>query len=185
MTKKHLTGYTTYKGKLPRRNAKGEYSSIRPVIFFILIALVILFLTLNALFNAPLRSPCPSKGCFVSSVPKAQAFEPLPQNKALWETIKNDPIRKEIYMTFGQTNTEVAIQALAIAQCESGMRPTAKNRNTNGTEDYGVFQINTVHQKRFGTLYKTDPSENIHVAYEIYKKQGFHPWVCARILGII
>ncbi len=184
MTKK-LRGYTTYTGKLPRRNARGEYSSIRPVVFLILIALVILFLTLNALLNAPLNSPCPEKGCFTTAIPQAQAFEPLPKNKALYETVKNDPIRKEIYMTFGQSGIDVAIQALAIAQCESGIRAGAKNTNTNGTQDSGVFQINDVHIKRFGTLYKTDPSENIRVAYEIYKKQGFRPWVCARILGMI
>lgn len=36
----------------------------------------------------------------------------------------------------------------AIAQHESSMRPGAINRNTNGTEDIGLMQINTVHLPR-------------------------------------
>jgi soluble lytic murein transglycosylase-like protein len=35
-----------------------------------------------------------------------------------------------------------------IAQHESGMRPGAVNRNTNGSEDIGLMQINTVHLSR-------------------------------------
>jgi len=36
----------------------------------------------------------------------------------------------------------------AIAQHESGMRANAVNKNTNGTEDIGLMQINTVHLPR-------------------------------------
>ncbi|AQV99475.1 lytic transglycosylase (plasmid) [Cupriavidus necator] len=39
----------------------------------------------------------------------------------------------------------------AIAQHESGMRPYAVNRNTNGTEDIGLMQINSVHLPRLAT----------------------------------
>jgi soluble lytic murein transglycosylase-like protein len=36
----------------------------------------------------------------------------------------------------------------AIAQHESGMRANAVNKNTNGTEDIGLMQINTTHLPR-------------------------------------
>ncbi|MFC4524767.1 lytic transglycosylase domain-containing protein [Cupriavidus pinatubonensis] len=39
----------------------------------------------------------------------------------------------------------------AIAQNESGMRPYAVNRNTNGTEDIGLMQINSAHLPRLAT----------------------------------
>ncbi len=180
---KHLTGYTTYKAQLPRRNAKGEYSSIRPVIFLILLALVILFLTLNALLNAPLNSPRPETGCFVSQVPQTQAFEPLPQNKALYDTVKNDPIRREIYMRFGEINTEVAVQALAIAQCESTMNASVKNKNSSAS---GVFQIingTFTGYKCVGNVF--DANDNIACAVKIYKSNhSWKQWSCGKILGI-
>ena len=57
----------------------------------------------------------------------------------------------------------------AIAWQESHNQPSAKHLNTNGTVDYGVMQINTVHLatlKRYG-LTKEDlmqPCKNVYVA---------------------
>ncbi|QET04068.1 lytic transglycosylase domain-containing protein (plasmid) [Cupriavidus pauculus] len=58
--------------------------------------------------------------------------------------------------------------ARGIAQVESGMRAGATNRNTNGTEDIGLMQINSVHLPRlakFGITRQSlfDPCINAYV----------------------
>jgi hypothetical protein len=77
--------------------------------------------------------------------------------------------------TFGLENYKIA---RAIAKAESGMRCDAFNINTNNTIDYGLYQINSIHWKRFGGLEKLVTCEQqIKAAYELYKEQGWNPWV--------
>lgn len=65
--------------------------------------------------------------------------------------------------------------ALAISWAENGSRKCDRvsPANSNGTKDYGVFQINTIHAWR-GNL--TDCKENIRIAKEIFDEQGWSPW---------
>jgi len=52
---------------------------------------------------------------------------------------------------------------LAVASHESGFNPTAINdKNTNGTIDYGVMQLNTVTVKTLGVSDPLDPIQNIN-----------------------
>lgn len=54
----------------------------------------------------------------------------------------------------------------AIAQVESGFRPDALNRNTDGSYDYGVMQINSSWEKTLGRdrwMALGDPCFNIHI----------------------
>ena len=57
----------------------------------------------------------------------------------------------------------------AIGMVESGFSPSAINRNTNGSEDMGIMQINTIwlpQLSKFGITRETlmtDPCTNIHV----------------------
>lgn len=72
---------------------------------------------------------------------------------------------------------------------ESGFRPNATNVNSNGTTDYGLFQINSVHspdiQKQGMTLQDMlDAAKNIQYAAQIYKQQGWNPWYGADSLGL-
>ena len=77
-----------------------------------------------------------------------------------------------------------ADRAIWMAKCESGLRKNAYNgSNSNGTADYGVFQINSVHQKRFGQGYMVDWKENVRVAKKIFDEQGFYPWTCGKAIG--
>ncbi|MFJ1254385.1 lytic transglycosylase domain-containing protein [Cupriavidus sp. CuC1] len=55
-----------------------------------------------------------------------------------------------------------------IAQHESGMRAYAINRNTNGSEDIGLMQINTVHLPRLAK-------------YGITRQSLFNPCVSAYV----
>jgi hypothetical protein len=74
---------------------------------------------------------------------------------------------------------EVAPRAKKIITCESGGNPNAYHKNNNGSSDYGLMQINSIHIKRIGDLNKLyDPETNIRIGSEIYNEQGFRPWVC-------
>lgn len=50
--------------------------------------------------------------------------------------------------------------------------------NTDGTLDWGYFQINTVHLKRPGLNLRDllDCRANIDFAYQLYLERGFQPW---------
>lgn len=70
--------------------------------------------------------------------------------------------------------------ALAIQRAEN---PQGKceiyHYNTDGTLDWGYFQINTVHLKRPGINLRSllDCKANIDFAYQLYlERQGFTPW---------
>lgn len=58
--------------------------------------------------------------------------------------------------------------AVAIALAESGGNPSATNRNTNGSTDYGLFQINSVHSELLNENPRwDDPVVNAKMAYVI------------------
>ena len=50
--------------------------------------------------------------------------------------------------------------------------------NSDGTLDWGYFQINTVHLKRAGVNLRDllDCKANIDFAYRLYAEKGFEPW---------
>lgn len=93
-------------------------------------------------------------------------------------------VENSIRQHFGD-EAEVAIQ---VAQCESGLRPDAVGYNTNGSYDTGVFQINSIHAKKIPSPNKKEwlmnPENNIKLAKQIYDRQSWSPWVCAKKLGI-
>ena len=54
--------------------------------------------------------------------------------------------------------------------------------NSDGTLDWGFFQINTVHLKRAGVNLRglLDCRANIDFAYQLYTERGFEPWTTYR-----
>jgi hypothetical protein len=54
--------------------------------------------------------------------------------------------------------------------------------NTDGTLDWGYFQINTVHLKRPGVNLRAllDCRANIDLEYQLYIERGFEPWTTYR-----
>lgn len=68
---------------------------------------------------------------------------------------------------------------VAVALGESSGNPTLTHRNRNGSTDYGLFQINSVH----GDLLKqgswSDPVDNAKMALKVYQDAGnsWRPWV--------
>lgn len=69
--------------------------------------------------------------------------------------------------------------ALAVSHAENGTRQCDRvNVNNNKSIDVGLFQLNSIHFKKGYTLKDfADCEKNIKIAYEIYKRQGWQPWV--------
>jgi hypothetical protein len=78
-----------------------------------------------------------------------------------------------------QVFTQAPAEALAIARCQSFLDPLYILSNTNGTRDWGVFQISdmTLH-KLGGTPAKAlNPAWNIDAAWKLWKMhKGFSDW---------
>lgn len=88
----------------------------------------------------------------------------------------DDLISLAIYAGFSQT---AAPTAAAIALAESGGRSDATNTNKNGSKDYGLWQINSIHAAILkGGNWKDGP-DNAEMAYKVYRNSGksFRPWV--------
>lgn len=65
---------------------------------------------------------------------------------------------------------------VAIAMAESSLRPTATHTNSNGSTDYGLFQINSSHTDVLGMGSWSDPYVNAKMAKVIYDRQGLAAW---------
>lgn len=88
----------------------------------------------------------------------------------LADSVKELTVEEKIAKTFPE-NPEVMI---AVAKAESGLNPLTTNRNTNGSRDIGLFQINSVHG--YSDLEMFDVDKNLVAARAIYDKQGITAW---------
>lgn len=84
-----------------------------------------------------------------------------------------------------ETFPEEPHNALAIANCESGLNPYVVSKpNKNGSRDGGLFQINSTHDTRMEALGldKLNPEDNAKFARILYEEQGWSPWTCKKVL---
>jgi len=88
---------------------------------------------------------------------------------------------EEITEVWGGEKTHEIVTAITCAYSESGLRVNALNtKNSNGTKDHSVFQVNDINSKRYGEGFKKSWRENIRVAYQIYKNRGWSAWYGSR-----
>lgn len=68
--------------------------------------------------------------------------------------------------------------ATAVALAESGGETTATNKNTNGSTDYGLWQINTIHGQLLNQGDKFNPLDNAKMALTVFARAGnkWTPW---------
>lgn len=149
----------------------NQYSQSDPRGLYLLLATMALSAYLNYRFQ-PLQatlSPCPDTGCVMLKVQKVEAAEPIIKTPVT--------VEEKIRAMFPEDQD----RAVAIAKCESGMRPEAFNgKNRNGSWDAGVFQVNSVHKYSKEYLFNVD--NNLKVARKLYEARGntWGAWVCAR-----
>ncbi|OPZ94719.1 MAG: hypothetical protein BWY74_00330 [Firmicutes bacterium ADurb.Bin419] len=84
------------------------------------------------------------------------------------KNIENIEIQEKIIKKFG----EHGMEAIAVAQAESGLNPSAVNVSSNCI---GLFQI-MVLDGRPSAQELLDIDTNIDTAYKIYTEQGWCPW---------
>jgi hypothetical protein len=107
----------------------------------------------------------------------AQEVEEVEINE-LTKDLEGD--KKEIGDYIVEVFGDHAHVALAVAKAESGLNCSALNVNTNGTVDFSVMQVNSIHMKKGYKLSElTDCKRNVDIAYEIFQSHGnsFNPWV--------
>lgn len=78
----------------------------------------------------------------------------------------------------GWTGKDQIVTATAVALAESGGRMVQGRKNSDGSTDWGIWQINDkAHPDKIARA-KKSPIDNAHVAYEIYVAAGhsFTPW---------
>lgn len=129
---------------------------------------------MNLLGNTDFLSPLPS----IPLRPEVEQAEPhfytIEEIEAMpaYVPVEEEPVTKSVEAEIREVFGEYAEQALKVARCESGLRPTALNdKNKNGTSDSGVFQINSVHGVR--TKWLNNQSINIRIAYQLFVESGY------------
>ena len=89
-------------------------------------------------------------------------------------------IEAYIHEVFGE-DAEDGIKILK--ECENkSMKTDAVNWNRNGSWDFGLWQINSVHGYTQEQL--SDHRFNTDVAYKIFKNRGWSAWTCSWVVGV-
>jgi len=111
-------------------------------------------------------------GVMVSgAVPVAIAYVSQVSEAESKVSAQDTGIEERICKVFGE-DCEIMI---AIATAESGLNPKAiNNKNTNGTTDAGLFQINDIHG--YSVEDRLDVDKNISMAKKVYDRQGLTAW---------
>lgn len=68
------------------------------------------------------------------------------------------------------------VVAERVIQCESNWKPHAKNKNRNGSNDLGIWQLNSIHG--IPDHERLDPVQATWHAIRLIKKSGWQNWVC-------
>lgn len=69
-----------------------------------------------------------------------------------------------------------AVIVTQVAWAESGFNPNATHKNPNGSTDYGLMQINSVHSDILATGNWADPATNLRMAKAVKDQQGWTAW---------
>ena len=136
--------------------------------YLILVSLVLLGSYYDKLPAQPVISPI------------AEARELAPEPTEVPKRLEWSDVAILIVEEFKDLGPAVTKQALEISYCESGWQEKAINsKNKNGTEDWGTFQVNSVHNQPKDKMLQA--KENIRFAKEKFIKDGsFRAWVCSR-----
>jgi N-acetylmuramoyl-L-alanine amidase len=79
---------------------------------------------------------------------------------------------------------EDLVIAVAVSKAESGWDPNAQHLNTNGTTDYGLWQINSVHGELLAGANWRDPFDNATMARILQESGGWDTWTGTYAKGL-
>lgn len=130
--------------------------------------LIPILISLFALLSIGLRASA-HELVITNAIPKAQATD-VPREhtgKVVWATVVMDMVR--------EAGVDTA-KASKIIECESTWNPNAVNLNRNGSNDMGLWQINSIHG--LSDEVRKDPIKSTEFAIYLINKNGFKPWTC-------
>ena len=151
---------------MSRRRYVGSYPRFKKFILVNFLFVVVAFVGWNISLQVPEISVKWDRGPIILENP-ALASNMKPSEVV---EVKELTIEEKIAKTFPE-NPEVMI---AVAKAESNLNPLATNRNTNGSRDIGLFQINSVHGGNDLEMFDVD--KNLEAARKVYDKQGITAW---------
>ena len=147
---------------------RNHIAGLAVVWFFLVIAFLILWQTIT---KTQKTSPSPLKQTVEVKVQEVIAsetpcdFDPITYVRCSGEKL-------------GKSNKDI-MTLIRIMKCESGGRTDALNKNTNGTFDVGVLQLNDVHNKRISRADRMNFVKNIDFGWRLHTEQGgFQAWSC-------
>jgi len=159
--------------------------------FIISSLFIILICSLFMALKTDYKTAQPAKEIQLEEVAKipeeVQEAAPEPPQEEVYdgeneEYLDTEEIQEDQPPYFSNIETEIADVfgaesriALAVAKAESGLNPRAINRNTNGSKDVGIFQINDRHGWSDEEL--LDWKNNIRIAKELRDRRGWSEWV--------
>jgi hypothetical protein len=86
---------------------------------------------------------------------------------------------KAMMLKAGFPASQVSI-GIGIVGAESHGNANATNHNNNGSTDYGLWQINSVHHSLLAGHDWRDPQQNTDMAYSVWKSSGWNAWTTYR-----
>lgn len=151
---------------MTRNRYVGSYPKLKRFVLVNFLFLFIGFIGWNISLQTPEISMKWDRGPIVMEQRAEAKFE---ANKDVVE-VKELTIEEKIAKTFPENPTVM----IAVAKAESNLNPLATNRNTNGSRDIGLFQINSVHGGNDLEMFDVD--KNLEAARKVYDKQGITAW---------
>jgi hypothetical protein len=141
-----------------------------------LIACAIIFQTYPNTTQAPLQEN--NTLIVYGSSTIASNYSPVTPNFSVYGILYHEADPNYLYNLISQYSWDIDT-AYKIMVCESRGKSSAYNSEWHyGCRgSYGLFQVACVHSKYVDSLWDLyDPEENVRVAYEIWKKQGWWAW---------
>jgi hypothetical protein len=174
--KKEKRTYMTKKRKVVRR--EKEYLAI---LMFLLIGIAVI-LGHASVDESEIKRNLSQNGILYQVEAKNLSEGQILTNKAILDsgsTMKNE------VMALIQESGLNTYDAYMIIQCESHWNPDVVSRiNSNGTQDFGLWQINSIH-KDISNLHKLDYIKSTKWAIQKRLNDGnWSAWACAKKLGI-
>jgi hypothetical protein len=119
-----------------------------------------------------------------------QAHDGLPDYVTVFPASQENHIIMNIPNTeeYIELDKQFAKDALEIAsKCENKtLNPRLTHRNSNGSIDRGILQLNSIHDEEMRKL-GLDPNKEydrwIYIRDVLHARQGWRPWSCRHVLG--